>query len=346
MSKQTDRAVDVALVGAGPIGLEMAVALKRAGVDYVHLEAGQIGQTIAGFPREMHFYSSNDRIAIAGLPLVTTDESKATREQYLGYLRQVARREALAIRSYEPVTGIAREGEHYLLRSHSLAGPRETPARNVILALGGTHRPRRLGIPGEDLLHVSHQFVEPHPYFGQRLLVVGGRNSAVEAALRCWHAGAQVALSYRRAAFDRKAVKYWLLPELEGRIARGEIEGHLATQPVAIEPGRALLRRADGETYAVAADFVLLLTGYEADTSLNRQLGLALEGEEQAPVLDPDTMESSLPGVYVIGTATAGTQQRFQIFLENCHVHVDRVLAALTGRPAPDAPAPLERPES
>jgi thioredoxin reductase (NADPH) len=340
---------EIALVGAGPIGLEMAVALKRGGLDYAHLERGQVGETITRFPLQMRFFSSNDRIALAGLPLVNTDQSKATREEYLAYLRQVITHFGLEVRTHTAVTDAAWRGDHYLLAVATAAVQEEIRARRLILALGGTHRPRRLGIPGEDLPHVHHAFVEPHRYFGRRVLIVGGKNSAGEAALRCWHAGAKVALSYRREAFAAKQIKYWLQPELEGRLDRGEIEGHLGTVPVAIEPGAVRLRRNDGSEVEVAADFVLVLIGFEQDRRLFDALGVETAGEAMAPVFDPDTMRAggdALPGLYVIGTATAGEQRRFAVFLENCHVHVDRVLAHLRGEAPPPAPVPEREPES
>lgn len=344
--KHADRIHDVLLVGAGPIGLEMAAALKGAGVDYVHLERGQVGETISHFPLQMRWFSSNDRIGIAGLPLQTGDQNKASREEYLAYLRQVVRHFDLRVRSYEPVSGVEQEEGHILVRSTPSSGERLTRARRLILAIGGTHRPRRMGIPGEELSHVDHSFVEPHRYFGRKLLVIGGRNSAVEAALRCWHAGAEVALSYRREAIDPDHVKYWLLPELRGRLLRKEIEGHLETTPVSIAPDSVRLRRADGSEYDVAADFVLPLIGFTADHSLFDMLELDRVGEESAPLLDPDTMESSVPGVHVIGTAVAGEQHQFAVFMENCHVHVDRVMAVIRGTAAPEAPASDPMPES
>ncbi len=344
--KHADRIHDVALVGAGPIGLEMAAALKGAGIDYVHLERGQVGETISHFPLQMRWFSSNDRIAIAGLPLQTGDQNKASREEYLAYLRQVVRHYDLAVRSYEPVTAVERVDDHFALSSAPAGGERVTRARRLVLAIGGTHRPNRLGIPGEELSHVDHSFVEPHRYFGRRLLVIGGRNSAVEAALRCWHAGAKVALSYRREAFDPDHVKYWLLPEFKGRLVRGEIEGHLETTPVSIAPGSVCLRRADGSEYDVPADFVLPLVGFTADHSLFDMIGMKRVGEESAPLLDPDTMECSVPGVHVIGTAVAGEQRRFAVFMENCHVHVERVMAAIMGGEAPRSPESDSLPES
>jgi thioredoxin reductase (NADPH) len=197
-----------------------------------------------------------------------------------------------------------------------------------------------LNIPGENLPHVSHYFQDPYHYFRRRLLIVGGRNSAVEAAVRCYRGGSFVLLSYRRDKLDPAIIKYWLMPEIKTLIDSGKIEQHFSTVPVAIEHDRVHLRRQDGTTYWVAAGAVLLLTGYEADMTLFKQLGAQLKIETEAPVFNAETMETSVPGLYVAGTATGGTQNRFMIFIENCHVHVQRIMSALTGSSAPAEPAP------
>lgn len=329
---------DVAVVGAGPIGLELAAALKRRGVNYVHLEARQIGHTMTWWAPQTRFFSSNERIAIAGVPLVTPDGSKATREQYLAYLRTVVQMFGLPVRTYEPVTGVSpAAGGGFELTTRSRSGPRTYRASRVVLAVGGTERPHCLDIPGEDLPHVSHYLGEPHQYFGQRVLIVGGKNSAAEAALRLYHAGAKVTLSYRHAELPKASIKYWLYPELSGLIGTGGIRALFETVPVAVRPEAVELAHRDGRVEEVAADFVLLLTGYEADMTLFRMAGVTLKGKNEVPVFDPATMETNVPGLYVAGTAAAGTQSKYELFLENCHVHVERIVAHLTGTAAPGA---------
>ncbi len=337
---------DLAIVGAGPIGIELAAEARRAGLQVIHLEAGQIGQTISWFPQQMHFFSSNDRIAICGIPIPSADQTKCTKEQYLAYLRMVVDQLDLDIRTYEPVTGVRRDEEGFTLHTRPASGERSYRARRIALAIGDTHEANRLGIAGEDLPHVSHYFVEPHRYFRRRLLIVGGKNSAVEAALRCHHAGAKVAISYRRSEFSEQAVKYWLLPELKGRIKRGEIDCHDQTVPVRIGPDRVTLKRLDTEqTFDVGADAVLMLVGYRADMSLLRQAGVQLVGERDQPVLHEPTMQTNIEGIYLAGTAIAGTQQSYQVFLENCHIHTRRIVAHITGQPPPPDTADFERQE-
>jgi thioredoxin reductase (NADPH) len=342
----------VIIVGAGPIGLEMAVALKQARIPSLHFDAKQIGHTISWFAPQTRFFSSNERIAIAGVPLQTPDQSKATREEYLTYLRCVVQQFDLQVNTYEPVAGIEGDGRRgFTLTTQPAGGQRTYRCQKLILCTGGTDHPRKLNVPGEDLPHVSHYFEDPHKYFRKRVLVVGGKNSAVEAALRCHHAGAYVSLSYRRDRLPAKSIKYWLLPEINGLMQSGRIEAYLPTVPRAITPTHVTLARVGHslyghETFDVPADFVLLLLGYVQDNRLFKMAGVQLEGESSAPVFDARTMETNVPGLYVAGTAVGGTQDKYRVFIENCHVHVGRILAALTGAPPPEAPVQFMAPES
>lgn len=346
-----DTTYDLAIIGGGPIGIELAVACKRAGLPHVHFEAGQVGHTMMWWAPGTRWFSSNERIGISGVPLISPDGSKATREQYLAYLRQVVQMFDLDIRTYEPVESVVRENDVFAIRSRLRTGERITRARHVVLCTGGTDRPRRLGIEGEDLPHVSAYFSEPHAYFRQKLLILGGRNSAVEAALRCHHAGARVAMSYRQSKLVEQSIKYWLLPEINGYLKNGEIEGHFLTTPVRITPTHVTLRHCDehacaGETFDVEADFVLKLIGYEQDNAILNACGVALEGAQQKPVFDNETMETNVRGLYVAGTAVGGTQERYRLFLENCHVHVDKIIAAITGTKSTREIKTFEREES
>jgi len=341
MRSEPIRETDVLLVGAGPIGLELAAALKTAGVDYLHLEAGQLAQTITWYPRQARFFSSPERIAIAGVELVTADQTKASREQYLAYLRGVAMQFELEVHTFEKVIGIDRTAAagSFLVTAMKGDVERKYQANRVVLAIGDLHRPNMLHIPGEELPNVSHYFEEPNMFFGKRLLIVGGRNSAVEAALRCNRAGAKVMLSYRQPHFDSTSVKYWLLPEIEALIKHGEIAFFPQTKPVRITPEQAQLvstATPPEPKRTVDADFVLLLTGYQQDTALFDMAGVELVGENQAPKVDEATMKPKVHNLYVAGTAVAGTQRRFRLFIENCHPHVTKVVRSITGH----APAP------
>lgn len=329
----TQQDAKIAIIGAGPIGLELAVAFKRLNIPYRHFEARQIGHTFTWWPRNTSFFSTTERIEIAGIPIQKTNQERTTGEEYLAYLRGVVEQYDLQINTYEPVVDISRQPDGYLLRTCKAGTEHPYFFRRLVLANGDMDFPNRLGIPGEDLPHVSHYFHDPHDYFRTRLLVIGGKNSAVEAALRCFRAGARVTLSYRKADFDEQAVKHWLLPDLRAQIRIGTIEFLPETVPVEITPGQVLLRRLpDAELVSVPADFVLLAIGFRADRALFEKAGIQLTGEAGAPVFNPETMETNLPGVYVAGTAAAGTQTRYRLFIENTHDHVEKIVLATTGK--------------
>jgi thioredoxin reductase (NADPH) len=234
----------------------------------------------------------------------------------------------LKINTYEPVIGIERQSDRFVLTTTSAGVERNYRANRIVLATGGTAHPRTLNVPGENLPHVHQHWRDPHDYFGKRVLVVGGKNSAVETALRFHHAGAQVSLCYRRAELPAKSIKYWLLPEITGLMKSGAIKAHVNTCVTAITPTH--VRLSSGEN--VEADFVVPQIGYVADMSLCRMAGVDLQGDRQTPAYDSRTMETNVPGVYLCGTVIGGTQDKYGIFIENGPVHVERILARLTGR--------------
>ena len=365
MSHQS-ASTNVVVIGAGPIGLELAVALKQAGIEYLHFDAGQIGSTMQWWAPGTQFFSSPDRIEICGVPLVTPDQTKATREQYLAYLRGVARQFDLNVQTHQRVRKIRTTDDGFELAvlpsTHGVGGSeehaevtssasrddrhptRDAPrppnqsqrlihAKRIVLAIGNMHHARTLNVPGEHLPHVSHYLDDPHNYFDKRVLIVGGKNSAVEAALRLWRVGADVVMSYRGEQFHPKRVKYWLRPEIEWLIDTGRIEWHPETVPHEIHDDSVVLAHVEGngEQEYINADFVLLLTGYVQDPDLFEQLGIGITGEERLPEYDPATMQTNVPGVYVAGTAAGGCQTRARLFIENSHVHVDRIMHHMAG---------------
>jgi thioredoxin reductase (NADPH) len=335
---------DVAIIGAGPIGLELAIALKQTGIEHLVFDGGQIGQTIFNWPPNTHFFSSPERIAIAGVPIPNVDQTKITGEAYLAYLRCVVQQFDLTVNTYEKVQAIqpcpeaSKSVSLFELHTKTWKGEKHHRCRNVVLATGGMAGPRRLGIPGEDLPHVSHIPADPHRYFRRRVLIVGGRNTAMETALRLFRAGADVTISYRRDSFDTGIPKQFLMAEVQMWMDAGKIHCLPATVPIEITPEHVVLaptsagRITEGEPIRHETDFVLLCTGFQADMSLFETLGVDLQGEARKPVFDSETMETNVPGVFVAGTATAGTQERFKAFIETGHVDVERIAAALKSR--------------
>jgi thioredoxin reductase (NADPH) len=338
---QTTEAVthtDVIIVGAGPIGIEMAIALHRANVDYRLLEAGQIGAAISRWSPHTHFFSTPEHVALAGVPVHNLDQRAVSGEQYLAYLRTLVEMFDLKLHVYEPVTAIGKESDGlFTVQTEPRRGQQTYRAPAVIMATGGMAGPRRLNIPGEDLPHVTHYFPGPHAYFRTRVLIVGGKNSAAEAALRCWRAGAQVTLSYRRANLDFDRVKPHLSDDLATRLDKGEIDFLPATVPVKITPHYVELAATEaglvtnGHTIRHETDFVLLCTGFQADMGLFAGAGVELVGERQVPYFDPATMETNVPGLFVAGTAAGGTQERFEYFISTSHDHIPRIMKAILG---------------
>lgn len=328
---------EVAIVGGGPIGIETAIALKQQGVETILFEAKQIGEAISRWPPHTYFFSSPEHVALAGVPVQNLDQRSISGEQYLAYLRMLVEYFDLDLHNYEPVLGVERDEAGFLIRTQKRSRERIYRARYVVMCTGGMAGPRRLGIPGEDLPHVTHYFPGPHAYFRTRLLVVGGKNSALESALRCWRAGAAVTLSYRRQDFQWDVVKPHLSGDLRARLEKGEIQFYPATIPVEITEDHVFLASTDdgvtpdGRIFKVETDFVLLATGFVADQSLLKQTGVALQGAEEAPVYNPSTMETNVPGLFVAGTAAGGTQNKFTFFISTTHNHVGKIVRTITG---------------
>ncbi len=355
-----EKTEDIVIVGAGPIGIETAALLKRRGLHARHIDAGPIAATLDWWAPGTKFFSSPERLEIAGVPLVTRDQEKATREEYMAYLRAVATQYKLPIETYTKLIDAERIDAHSAPSPESSrfrltlrrepsgpASPNSSPqptetvlAKNLILATGNMDLPRLIGVPGETTTPwVSHYLQDPHHYYSKTVLIVGGKNSAVEAAIRLYRVGAKVAVSYRRDRFDPERIKYWLLPELEWLIDKGRIVFHPETVPDNFEPGATTLRRLNpdaikehgSERFKTASDFVLLLTGYDQDKTLFKKLGVELIGEEQHPAFDRETMQTNIQGLFVAGTATGGSQKRAKVFIETSHVHAQRIAATLAG---------------
>lgn len=343
MNANNVRYFDVAIIGAGPIGIELAACLKRADVDYVHFDANQIGHTLTWWPCNTNFFSTTERLAIAGVPIQNNHQQRITGEDYLAYLRGIVEMFDLQINTFERVTQLQHSADGFLLETQNSTGMHRISCSNVVLAIGDMEFPNLVEIPGEDLPHVSHYFRDPHDYFRRRLLIVGGKNSAAETALRCWRAGADVTVSYRRAAFDDKRIKHWILPDLQAQIEAGAIKFLPETVPVEITPTHVVLQPCvDGviddsaEAFIHETDHVLFHTGFHGDQTLLKMAGVDLLGDNRVPFYNPDTMETNVPGVYLAGTVAAGVQQRYTLFIENCHEHAGKITQALTGK-WPDA---------
>lgn len=319
---------DLLIIGAGPIGLACAIEAKRVGLSARLIEKGALVNSLTRYPTQMEFFSTPDLLEIGGHP-IATNRYKPQREEMIDYYRGVAEREALDARLYERVLDVEGEARDFTVRTSKGAHR----AQNVVVATGFFDQSNRLGVPGEELEKVAHYYREPYAYTGQRVLVIGAKNSAAKAALQCNRHGAKVTLVHRGDEVS-ESVKYWIRPDLKNRIAEGSIAAYFNTTVREIREESVLLDTPDG-SLELDNDFVLALIGYHPDFSLLSTLGIKTEGDADVPVYDEDTMETNRPGVFIAGTVCGG-RDTSRWFIENGRVHAKRIAAHLAGRPAPE----------
>jgi len=314
--------LDLAVIGAGPCGLAVGVAAKRAHLGCSLFDKGPVAASLTRYPLYMQFFSTADKLEI-GVPFVTAGD-KPTRREALTYYRKVAEHFELDVRQYHTVGQVARAGDGFELvaRHPGSAEPEKIRSRNLVLATGYFESPNVLGVPGENLPHVSHFYVEPHPYWQQRVVIVGGGNSAVEAALELCRVGARVSIVHFLGEFDR-GVKPWILPDITNRVKEGRVAVRWCSRVVEITPAEVVVRRdPDGDGERIPADFVLALTGYTADLALLRSIGVAVD----------ETMETNVPGVYIAGVLASGFDAN-KIFIENGREHGGRICGHIKSKP-------------
>ncbi len=321
--------LDVLVIGAGPVGLACALETQRRGLAVAVVEKGALVNSIVGYPTNMEFFSTPELLEIGGYPFPTS-HYKPLREDALDYYQRVARAENLALRLHERVLSLSGEQGNFVVTTDK----GEIPTRNVVVATGFYDLPNPLGVPGEDLPHVSHYYKEPYLHVTQRVVVVGAKNSSAKAALQLTRAGAQVTLVVRGPAVS-DSVKYWIRPDLVNRIAEGKIKAYFNTTITAIGPHAVEILTPEGPL-AVPTDFVYALTGYHPDEALLGRLGIEPDpaDEARAPLFDPATHETTRPGVFVAGTVCGG-RATSRWFIENGRHHAQLIAAHLAaGVPA------------
>ncbi len=323
---------EILVVGAGPCGIAVGAAAKKRGVSCVLFDKGCITSSIVNYPYYMTFFSTAVMLEVGDVPF-TIPEPKPTRREALAYYRMVAEHWDLDVHQYEEVVEVrGREGD-FTVRTRDTEG-RETTyqAASVVFATGGFHHPNYLGVPGEDLPKVSHYYHEPYPYYDQDVLVVGGSNSAVESALELYRNGSRVTLVHFLDKVDR-GVKPWVVPDINNRLEKGEIPVFWRHRIAEIRPETVVLRSEDGGgTTEIRNDFVLAMTGWRADHTPLRTLGVEIDEETGKPRHDPETMETNVPGLYIAGVIAAGYDAN-KIFIENGRDHGGLIVAhRLNGR--------------
>jgi thioredoxin reductase (NADPH) len=321
----------VAIVGAGPTGIACSVELKNVGIEAVCYDRGSILDSIYHFPEEMVWFSTRDLLDIAGVPF-TSPRARPTRLETLAYYRGVAERFNVRVEAETEVIRVEPRpggGLAVTVRARGIEEFRDAEA--VVVATGFFSNPRKLYVPGAGLPHVHSRYVSAYPFHGRDVLVVGGKNSAAEAALDLYRHGARVTLAVRGDAISDR-VKYWVKPDLENRIGAGAIRAHFHSRVVEIRESSALLATPAGEV-EVRADAVFPLIGYEPDFELLDRCGVALEGENRVPSHDLETLESNVPGLYLAGAVLSGTETG-RIFIENSRHHASTIARALVRRRA------------
>lgn len=311
---------DLIIIGAGPCGLACGIEAVHKGLDYLILDKGNITESIRRYPLHMKFFSTSENIEIGNLPLIS-QEIRPTRQEALKYYRRAADHYQLRIRPFSCVTDVQAKEDYFRL---STAGD-SFFARKIIIATGYYDIPRTIGVQGEELPHVSHYYDEPYRYTNTRAVVVGGANSAIEVALELYRNQVEVTLVHQFEGLDQSA-KYWIVPDLENRIKKEEIKAFFNSRVTKITPGRVDIEQLQsGEKQQIPADFVFLMTGYRPDAEFLQKIGIRLKGSAYIPVLDPQTYETNVAGIYMAGSVVGG-EETAKIFIENGKLHARPII--------------------
>ena len=326
---------DVAVVGAGPTGLACGIEVKRRGLAPVLFDKGCVVNSIYHYPINLVFFTTPELLEIGDIPMTSLNE-KPGRTEALKYYRRVADHYSLNVHQYERVLGIDGDDGKFSVRTETFRGDNFCySAKKVIIANGYYDIPNRLNVPGEDLKKVIHYYREPHPYYNQDVLIVGAKNSASIAALDLFWTGARVTMVHRGAGISNK-VKYWIKPNIENRIANGDVRAYFLSTVKEIRPCDVVLRTPEGEV-TIRNDFVFAMTGYRPDFEFMAEHGIHLDSVTSKPITDPETVESERKGIYLAGVIVAGTHTN-EIFIENGRFHgkviAEAIARSLNGRNA------------
>jgi thioredoxin reductase (NADPH) len=317
---------DVLVIGAGPTGMACAIEAQRAGFRSVLVDKGCLCNSIFHYPSHMTFFTTPELLEIGDIPFPSPNQ-KPNRNEALEYYRKVAEHYELDVRQYRLVESVSGVDGEFTVRTKDKFGREEIyRSRKLIVATGYYDLPNYLNIPGEELSKVHHYYDDPHPYFDQDVVVIGGKNSAAIAALDLWRHGARVTLVHRGPAIH-KHVKYWILPDIENRIKNGEITAYFASRVTQIGTDSVWIETPHG-LKELPNDCVFALTGYHPDFDFLTALGVRLEGKDLLPVCDGDCLESNVPGVYLAGVIVAGSRTN-EIFIENGRFHGRQIAADL-----------------
>ncbi|MEX2526278.1 MAG: YpdA family putative bacillithiol disulfide reductase [Gemmatimonadota bacterium] len=329
---------DLIVVGAGPCGLAVGAAARKRGLHPILLEAGAVVNSLVGYPPYMEFFSTSERLELENVPFPTPRE-KPSRQEAMAYYRGIVRHFGLDVRTYHKVVGVHRqdrsEGSSPGGFRVEVKGPHETPLHfstpSVVVATGGFHEPNPLGVPGDHLPKVLHYWSEAHPYWDQDVAVVGGGNSAVDAALQLFRVGARVTLIHFQNELDR-GVKPWVLPDIRNRLEKGEIQVRWGHRVKAVHPHSVQIEPVEGgEVEELVNQWLFAMTGWRGDRTLLESLDVPFHPETGIPAHDPETMETPVPGLYIAGVLAAGDDAN-KIFIENGRLHGGQIVQDILRR--------------
>ncbi len=317
---------DVIIIGAGPIGLACGIEAEKAGLSYIILEKGCLVNSLYHYPANMTFFSTSDRLEIGEVPFVTNNP-KPTRAEALEYYRRVCTSWRLKVNLYEQVNELTKniDGNFSVITSKN-----DYQAKSIILSLGFYDLPYLLNVPGEDLPKVKHYYDEPHPYFAQKIIVVGAANSAVDVALETWRKGADVTMVIRESSI-RESVKYWVRPDIENRIKEGSIKAYFNSEITSISDSSVSIKTPSGDTI-LENDFVLAMTGYQPPFDFMKKAGIEFRDDDfHTPVYSETTMETNVKGLYLAGVICGGLKTN-KWFIENSRIHAPIIIKELLTR--------------
>ncbi|WP_117169337.1 YpdA family putative bacillithiol disulfide reductase [Paraliobacillus sediminis] len=314
------------IIGAGPCGMSAAIALQNKGIEPLLIEKGNVVNAIYHYPTHQTFFSSSDRLEIGEIPFIT-EYKKPVRNQALAYYREVAKRRDLRVNSYERVVKVLRQSDDFLLYTETNTGLKNVyKTHSVIVATGYYDQPNLLGIKGEELSHVSHYFKESHPYYNKNVVVIGGKNSAVDAALELHNAGAHITVLYRGSDYSN-SIKPWILPEFVSLANKGTITMEFNATITEIKE-KTVDYSVDNQSKQVKADFVFAMTGYQPDQSFLKEMNIEVDDETGRPSFNQETMETNVDNIYIAGVIVAGFNNN-EIFIENGRFHGPLIAEAI-----------------
>ncbi len=309
---------DVIIIGGGPCGLAASISLKEIGLNPLIIEKGNIVNAIYHYPTHQTFFSTSEKLSIGDIPFIT-ENRKPVRSQALSYYREVAKRNNLRINAFEKVMNVKKKDEFFIINSVTKeAEVRFYEAKYVIVATGYYDHPNVLNVPGQELAKVSHYFKEAHPYFDKNVVVIGGKNSAIDAALELERVGARVTVLYKGSEYS-PSIKPWILPEFEALVRNESIDMKFLATVTKISENEVFFEVDKKET-KIENDFVFAMIGYHPDHQFLREMGIRIDENTGRPDITLETMETNVKGIYIAGVIAAGNNAN-EIFIENGRFH-------------------------